>query len=53
MLAGAACIWYFAPRDPENQNDKLIDGAVRKSLWWCFRYHLGTLAMGSFILAVV
>jgi hypothetical protein len=53
VIASAACIWYFSPRDPKNENDKLVDGAVRKSISRAFCYHLGTLALGSFLLAFV
>eukprot|EP00744_Colponema_vietnamica_P000742 GILI01001290.1.p1 GENE.GILI01001290.1~~GILI01001290.1.p1 ORF type:complete len:606 (+),score=184.83 GILI01001290.1:72-1889(+) len=51
IVAGAACIWYFAPVVEGGQRD--TSGAVRKSVWRAFRYHLGSLAFGSFIIAVV
>jgi len=53
VIASAACIWYFSPRDPKNENDKLVEGAVRKSVTRALFYHLGTLALGSFLLAFV
>mmetsp|Transcript_55222 Transcript_55222/g.131634 ORF Transcript_55222/g.131634 Transcript_55222/m.131634 type:complete len:935 (-) Transcript_55222:224-3028(-) len=47
-IAGACSAWFFAPRD-----DKRNVQAVRTGLWNCFRYHLGSLAFGAFIIAVV
>jgi quinol-cytochrome oxidoreductase complex cytochrome b subunit len=53
IIASSACIWYFSPRDPDNINDKIVTGAVSRSVGRTFCYHIGTLAMGSFVLAVV
>jgi len=53
IIASAACIWYFSPRDPESDGDKLVTKAVSRSVWRCFCNHLGTLAFGSFLLATV
>ena len=53
IIASAACIWYFSPRDPNNQGDKLVSKAVSRSVWRCLINHLGTIAMGSFFLATV
>jgi len=33
--------------------DKIVEKAVTRSVYRAFRYHLGTLALGSFILAFV
>lgn len=48
ILASAVCIWYFA-----SGSDSGAQRPVSRSIWWAFRYHLGTLAFGSFILALV
>jgi solute carrier family 44 protein 1 (choline transporter-like protein)/choline transporter-like protein 2/4/5 len=53
IIASAACIWYFSPRSVDNENDKDVDAAITKSVWRLFRYHLGSLAFGSFLVAVV
>jgi len=52
VVAGAVGTWYWTP---------FIDGGkeglpampVYRSCWRTFRYHIGTLAFGSFIIAVI
>lgn len=45
------CLWYFNsdPKTGKNQ----MKGPIKKSIWWTFRYHLGSLGVGSFFLAVI
>jgi len=46
IIASSVCMWYFAhPQSPH--------GSIRKSFKRLFRYHLGSLAFGTFILALV
>jgi hypothetical protein len=47
-IAGAVGYWYFTPNEKKGQ-EPVVRPAVRN----CFRYHLGSLATGAFILAVV
>jgi len=47
MIASCTCIWYFS------QPDEKPHGAVRRSFRRLWRYHLGSIAFGSFILAVI
>mmetsp|Transcript_371 Transcript_371/g.1271 ORF Transcript_371/g.1271 Transcript_371/m.1271 type:complete len:934 (+) Transcript_371:88-2889(+) len=47
-IAGACAAWFFAPKD-----EKRSVNAVTTGLWNCFRYHLGSLAFGAFIIALV
>lgn len=47
-IASACCMWYFN----HGAND-VLDSPVSRSLKMAFRYHFGSLAFGSFILAVV
>ena len=47
VLISVACIWYFAP-DRNNLGSPLCKGFT-----WAFFFHIGTLAFGSFILAVI
>jgi len=49
-IAGAVGVWYFTPN---TEKSSVGTGPFTTGLWNCFRYHLGTLAFGSFILAVV
>jgi len=48
IIASSCCIWYFAQGPGQG-----AEGAIRKSVYRVFRYHLGSLAFGSFILAIV
>jgi hypothetical protein len=48
IIAGSVCAWFFAPR-----SEKTKLNTVRQAVWITFRYHLGSLAFGAFILAVV
>ncbi len=49
VLASSACIWYF------NQGKDGVDskGEVSTSFYRAFRYHLGSLAFGSLIIAII
>lgn len=48
VVAATATQWYFT-----SSSDAGGSGSVSKSAYWSIRYHLGSLAFGSFILAVV
>lgn len=48
IIAVACGVWFFAPREEKQQKR-----AVRTGVWYCVRYHLGSLAVGSFIVAMV
>jgi len=47
-IAGACGVWFFAAHDVKNKQK-----SVRVGLRNSWRYHLGTLALGSFIIAAV
>jgi hypothetical protein len=47
-IAGAVSVWFFTVHDQKTKTK-----AVRTGLYNCFRYHAGSLALGSFILALV
>jgi len=49
VIAGACGIWFFTP----HAEGKTKPRAVRGALWMAFRYHLGSLAFGSLIIAIV
>lgn len=52
FIIGASCsIWYFSHDHQGNLH--LETGPVRRSYYWVARYHTGSIAFGSFILAVV
>lgn len=48
VIASSCVIWYFS-----QGSGQLVTAPVSKSFYRAFRFHLGTLAFGSFILAVV
>jgi len=48
IIAGATAAWFFLPSDQKMSGPK-IKVAVRNA----FRYHFGSLCLGSFIIAVV
>jgi hypothetical protein len=48
ILAGAVCAWFFTPN-----KDKGKGGHVRGGLWNAWRYHVGSAAFGSLIIAIV
>ena len=47
IIACSACIWYF-----ECSTDSKGAGTVGRAFYWSYRYHLGSVAFGSFIIAV-
>merc|ERR1712137_1355415 len=48
LIAGAVAVWFFTPKDEKR---KVL--SVKESLRIAFRYHIGTVAFGSFIVALV
>jgi len=48
VIASSVCIWYFA-----QGTGQWNTGSIRKSLYRLFRYHLGSIAFGSLLLAIV
>ena len=49
VIAAACAVWYFS----KSPGMKDLDSPVASGFWMAFRYHFGTLAFGSFILALV
>ncbi len=50
FVIGCSCaIWYFNNKDSANYFPRPISTAI----WWAFRYHLGSLALGAFVLAII
>ncbi len=48
IIIVAVCVWYFT-----SSSDTRGKGSVLKGLGWLFRYHMGSLAFGSLLLALV
>jgi len=49
----STCTWYFSRKDIPDDDGIPGDAEVYKGFWWSIRYHVGTLAFGSFILTLV
>lgn len=47
IIGCSACLWYFEQSGPTQGK-----GTVRKAYYWANRYHLGSVAFGSFLIAV-
>jgi hypothetical protein len=48
-IIAAASLWYFN----QGEGEVTHPSPVKTGSWWGFRYHLGSLAFASFILAVI
>lgn len=52
VTGAVACMWYFGGAGSDiGTEDK--DMGVGTAIKWAFRYHLGSLAWGSFLVAVI
>lgn len=49
VYSSTACIWYFE----QGGTDKDVPRPVCRSFWRAFRYHTGSLAFGSLIIAII
>ena len=49
IIACSCSIWYFNNKDSPNYFSR----PIATSIWWAFRYHLGSIAFGAFILALI
>ena len=50
-IAATTCMWYFSGQGSDS-NQKDSDVALNLGLRWAIFYHLGSLAFGSFLIAV-
>jgi len=48
IIAGAVGVWFFTPNEEKGRRP-----AIKTAIWNVFRYHLGSVAFGSFIIAVI
>jgi choline transporter-like protein 2/4/5 len=48
VVASAACLWYWEEGTPNKKGNNVF-----RSYWRAFRYHLGSLALGSLIIAII
>jgi len=52
-VIGSAVTWYFSDKRIPDDDGIPGDSDVMKAIWWTYRYNAGSLALGSFILAIV
>jgi hypothetical protein len=52
-VAGAISNWYFTKEDEETNEKKISSVMLSFSMYRTVRYHSGTMAIGSFVIAVV
>ena len=50
ITAVACSLWYF---DHGGASDDKSKRSVRTGAWWLFRYHLGSIAFGALIIAIM
>eukprot|EP00360_Condylostoma_magnum_P000980 CAMPEP_0168315214 /NCGR_PEP_ID=MMETSP0210-20121227/10487_1 /TAXON_ID=40633 /ORGANISM="Condylostoma magnum, Strain COL2" /LENGTH=136 /DNA_ID=CAMNT_0008287087 /DNA_START=917 /DNA_END=1324 /DNA_ORIENTATION=+ len=48
VIASSVSFWYF-----NEKADKKVESPISRSIWRGFRYHIGSLALGSFLLALI
>lgn len=48
MISASAAIWYFSCT-----SDSHGSGSLSRGLYWVFRFHLGSIAFGAFLIALV
>lgn len=53
VIIVSTCTWYFSRKDIPDDDGIPGDSEVMKGFIWSLRYHAGSLAFGSLILAVV
>jgi hypothetical protein len=53
VVVVSAATWYFSDKDKPDDDGIPGDAEVMKGFWWIPRYHFGSLAMGSLLIAIV
>ena len=49
----AAITWYYSDKEKPDDDGIPGDSDVSIGMYWAYRYHAGTIAFGSFLLAIV
>jgi len=50
IIAAAAVVWYF---EKGGKSDSAGKDAIRTGVYWIFRYHMGSIAFGALIIAIM
>jgi len=48
IISAGAALWYFSCTSDSNGS-----GSLCRGFFWVFRYHLGSIAFGSFLIALI
>lgn len=48
IISACAALWYFSCTSDSNGS-----GSITRGFYWVFRYHLGSIAFGSFLIALI
>jgi choline transporter-like protein 2/4/5 len=48
IISAACALWYFSSTSDSNGS-----GSLMRGFYWVFRYHLGSIAFGAFLIALV
>lgn len=48
IISASVALWYFSCTSDSNGS-----GSLMRGLYWVFRYHLGSIAFGAFLIALV
>jgi hypothetical protein len=51
VMAGTAVMWYFSPKD--QKTNCCNNSMVKTAFWNLVRYHIGSVAFGSLIIAII
>ena len=49
----STCTWYFSRKDVPDDDGIPGDSDISKAFKWTFKYHVGSLALGSLVLALL
>lgn len=54
IVAATTCMWYFSGQGSDDVSEsKMGNVEISIAVKWAFMYHLGTLATGSLIIAII
>jgi hypothetical protein len=53
VIVVASASWYFSNKEIPDDDGIPGDAEVWKGFWWIPRYHFGSLALGSLLIAIV
>ena len=52
FAVGVTTVTWFFSGQGSDEDMNATDVSVLKGVWWAFRYHLGSLCFGSFLITI-